>query len=229
MALLILSDEQVVMSPRPPSTKRIEEDMDVDQGYDVNLRRPEKFGYIHNIFTPFVRLPPDQNIHQSDDDFIPLHNKLAHVPDKALVVLREFQYNKPSEPIVFKGRVSKRTARSVSRLKKGYTMTFKFATFDYDHSAGQWYEHIVSGNRYPHADELTGRVQEVTQNGRDIEIVVAPLEGLVQNIAVAENGKRGSIDVGWGPATLQCPMCGKYKCNCNDLTTQNALLQDLLF
>lgn len=44
MALLILSNEQVVMSPRPPSIKRIDEDMDVDQGYDVNLRRPEKFG-----------------------------------------------------------------------------------------------------------------------------------------------------------------------------------------
>jgi hypothetical protein len=108
-------------------------------------------------------------------------------------------------------------------------MTFKFATFDYDHAAGQWYEHVVSGSRYPHADELTGRIQKITQNGRDIEIVVAPLEGLVQNIGVAENVKRGNIDVGWGPATLSCRLCGKSKCICNDITTQNAILQDLLF
>jgi hypothetical protein len=43
MAMLILSDEQVVMASRP-SIKRIDEDLDIDQGYDVNLRRPEKFG-----------------------------------------------------------------------------------------------------------------------------------------------------------------------------------------
>lgn len=39
--LVLVTGEQVIMDP---SMKRIQEDMSVDQGYHVNLRRPEKFG-----------------------------------------------------------------------------------------------------------------------------------------------------------------------------------------
>lgn len=151
------------------------------------------------------------------------------MPDKALIVLSEFKYDRPRDPIVFRGRVSRRTARYASSLKPEYSITFKFATFDYDHSAAQWFEHIVSGSNYPHARELTGRIVQVRIIDRDIEIVVNPLEGLVQNIAVAESVKRGSIDVGWGPASSVCLNCGNTHCSCRNVMAQSAILQELLF
>lgn len=174
-------------------------------------------------------MPPDQEIRQEEDSDGVYFSKLPHVPDKALVVLKEFKYNKPSEPLVFRGRVSTRTVRYASQLKPDYPITFKFATFDYDHKAAQWFEHIVSGSKYPHASELTGRILHVKAVGQDVEIVVSPLEGLVQNIGVAENIKRGSIDVGWGPASRSCSSCGNVRCSCQNVMTQSIILQELLF
>jgi len=214
----------------PSTISPIREDMSIDQGYNVNLKRPAKFGYVHSIFTPFMRLPPDQDINQGEEDVSDsYYTKVPHVPDKAFIVLSQFKYDNPTEPLIFTGRVSTRTAGFASGLKADYPMTFKFATFDFDHAAGQWYEHIVSGSKYPHASELTGRIQQVRMNGRYIELVVSPLEGLVQNIGVAENVKHGSIDVGWGPASRLCSECGNVQCNCQSILTQTTLLQDLVF
>ncbi|KAI9288088.1 hypothetical protein BC943DRAFT_317762, partial [Umbelopsis sp. AD052] len=224
LAFVALGTCQEDEMPQVVAARLINERMGVDQGYNLNLRHPEKFGYIHSAYTPFVRMPPDQEIRQGEA----FGSRLPYVPSMALAVLSEFKYYGPTQPIQFKGRVSPKTVQCYPRLKPEYPITIKFSTFDYDHAASQWFQHTLSGPEYPGIKEITGTIRSVRIIGRDLELVIDPLQELVQYISVADTVKFGSLEYGWGPASsFACTQCtnATSDCRCQSFDKPAVILQ----
>jgi hypothetical protein len=182
-------------------------------------------GYIHSAYTPFIRLPADQEIRQGES----FGSRLPYVPNFALAVLSEFKYNGPQEPIFLRGRVSPKTVQCYPKLKPEYPITLKFSTFDYDHAAYQWFQHTLSGPAYPNVKEITGTIRSVRMIGRDLQLLIDPLQELVQYISVADTVKFGSVEYGWGPAPLfACAECanGTVGCACQSHERAAIVLQE---